>query len=123
MSDYIIRKQILESFIENIVYISDKDYQKRVWVEGCGPECHDFDEAVCDFFDLGESIFDSHKDYGISDSQYDLLIKFRNEFEAFLVGPRRNYLPEKFLESPEWKKIMEMAKEILQAFHYQKKPK
>ncbi len=117
-----IRKQILDSFLENLAGISDKEYQKRVWIEGKGPECDDFDETVCDFFDLGEPIFDNYKGYGITDSQYLLLIKFRKELDAFLSGPNQiHYLPREFIDIPEWKKIMEMAKEVLKAFHYEKK--
>jgi len=117
------RKQILEGFIEVFTRISNEEYQKRIWVRGKGPECDDFTEIVCQFFDIGEPVLDNYKNFNISDSQYDLLIKFRDEFETFRVGPGRNYLPEQFLESPEWKKIIELAKEVLEAFHYQKLPK
>ena len=48
------REQILISVLETIKDISDKEYQRRVWIEGRGPECHDFDEAVCDFFGDGD---------------------------------------------------------------------
>ena len=113
------RKYILSEFLRNISHISDKEYQKRVWIRGEGPECDDFDETVCHFFDDGDPILKNYKDYGINDSQYHLLVKFRNEFEVF----SDDYdWPQNFIETPEWGKIMEMAKKVLEAFHYQKSP-
>jgi len=110
------RKYILNEFLRNISGISDIEYQKRVWIRGEGP---DFDEAVCHFFDDGDPILNNHKDFGITDRQYKLLIKFRDEFRAFSDDPRW-FLPQEFIDTPEWAKIMDMAKEILKAFNYQK---
>ena len=114
-----IRKQILDSFLENLKGISDKEYQKRVWIKGHGPECDDFTETVCDFFDLGEYIFDNYKGYPITEQQQKLLDKFRKDFETFVDG-KRPYLPEDFIDTPEWERIMNLAKEVLKAFNYQK---
>ena len=57
------RKQILVSCLETIKDISDKEYQKRVWIRGEGPEVDDFDEAVCDFFGDGDPIIENYKDF------------------------------------------------------------
>jgi hypothetical protein len=109
------RKQILEGFLDNLYRISDKEYQKRIWIEGRGPECHNFDEAVCDFFGDGDPILENYKDFGISEDQYQILKKFRDEFEIFSDN---HDLPQVFLNTPEWARIMEMAKEVLKAFNY-----
>ena len=113
-----IRKQILEEFLCNLYIISNKSYQKRVWIEAKGPEVHSFDNAVCDFFDLGEYIFDNYKGYPITEQQ-KLLDKFRKDFETFVDG-KRPYLPEDFIDTPEWERIINLAKEVLKAFNYQK---
>ena len=116
------REQILISVLENIEGISDKEYQRRVWIRGEGPECDDFDETVCNFFQDGNGIIENYKDFEITDKQYHLLVKFRNEFENFCDGPALEYyLPQLFIDTPEWGKITEMAKEVLLAFSYQKK--
>ncbi len=47
---FIVRKRILKNFLDNLCCISDREYQVRVWIEGRGPECHNFDEAVCECF-------------------------------------------------------------------------
>ena len=112
-----IRNQILNSFLENLFFISDKEYQKRIWIEGKGPECYSFEDAVCNFFDLGEYIFQNHEGYGITDNQYHLLVQFRDEFKSFAD---ENDWPHLFIDTLEWAKIISMAKEILEAFNYQK---
>jgi len=114
------KKQILTSVLETIEGISDKGYQKRVWIRGEGPECYDFDEACCDFFGDGDPLIENYKDFGITESQYRLLKTFRDKFRAF---SRKNNWPPEFIDTPEWEKIMEMAKEVLKAFNYQRSPK
>ena len=46
------KKYILNEFLINISHISNKEYQRRIWIKGEGPECGDFDEAICPFSDL-----------------------------------------------------------------------
>ena len=112
------RKQILESCLDTIEGISNKEYQKRVWIRGEGPEVDNFDEAVCNFFQGGDIILEKNKSFSITDKQYQILKKFHDEFEAF---SDKNNWPEDFINTPEWARIMEMAKEVLKAFNYQKK--
>jgi hypothetical protein len=112
------RQYMLNEFLRNIAGISDKKYQNRVWIRAEGPECDDFTETVCRFFDIGEPILDDYKNFGITDHQYQLLITFQAIFREFAD---ENDLPQEFIENPEWKKIMDMATEILEAFQYQKK--
>ncbi|MCI0382580.1 MAG: hypothetical protein L0207_05990, partial [Chlamydiae bacterium] len=109
------KKQVLTSFLETIEGISDKEYQKKAWIMG---ETADFDETVCLFFGEGDSILEKYKDFGITEAQYQALKKFRDEFETF---SDEHGWPQTFIDTPEWAKIMKMAKEILKAFNYQKK--
>ena len=118
-----IKKQILLSFLETIEGISDKKYQERVWILGEGPECDDFTETICHFFEEGDGILEKYKDFGINNKQYELLIKFRRQFHKFVKGPRPGYLPQEFIGTPEWEQITAMAKEVLKAFNYQSENK
>jgi len=111
------RKQVIIVFLQNLYRISNKEYQKRVWIEGAGPECHDFDEAVNDFFGDGEPILENYQDCGLSQSQYRLLKKLYDEFRIFAD---KNDFPEEFIDTPEWASIMNLAKEVLKAFNYKK---
>lgn len=112
------RNQVLEEFLQNIYRISNREYQKRIWIEGAGPECHDFDEAVNDFFGDGEPILKNYQDYGLSQNQYRLLKKFHDEFRIFVD---KNDLPEEFIDTPEWVRVMGLAKDVLKAFNFSKK--
>jgi hypothetical protein len=116
------KKQILTSCLNIIAGISDKEYQKRVWIRGEGPEVDDFDETACNFFQDGNGIILKHKDFEITDKQYHLLVKLRDEFDAFCNGTGlEHYLPEIFIDTPEWTKITELAKEIIKVFGYHSK--
>ncbi len=114
------RKAILASCLEILEGISDKEYQKRVWIRGEGPEVDDFDETTCNFFQDGNGIIQNYKDFGLTDKQYHLLVNFRDEFDAFCHGPAlKHYLPQEFIDTPEWARIMDLAKDVLKAFNYQ----
>ena len=110
------KKQIMHGFIKIFTRISNEEYQKRVWIKAEGPEWDDFDDTYCDFFQQGDPILENYKDFGITNTQYRLLIKFRNAFKAF---PEKHELSQNFTATHDWKKIMVMAKEILKAFNYQ----
>lgn len=111
------RKYILKEHLRNISHISDKEYQKRIWIKGEGPEVDDFDETCCNFFGDGDPILENYKEFGLTEVQYHLLKKFRDEFRAF---SDENYWPPKFIDTPEWSRIVNLAKEVLKAFNYQK---
>src|SRR5580704_7190876 len=103
------RKQMMEAFLELLDHISDKDYQMRIWIKGEGPEVDDFDETVCDFFQDGDVIIENYKDFGLTEHQYHILKEFRDQFQKF-SDEHDEYPP--FIDTPEWGKIMNMAKEV-----------
>ena len=109
------RKQIFETFIRMIDHISNKEYQKRAWIKGGEA---DFDEFVCLFFGEGDPILNDYKNFGITEAQYYMLKKLRDEFRIFSDV---NDLPQEFIDTPEWEKIMNLAKEVLGAFNYKEK--
>lgn len=111
------KKYILNEHLRNISHIANKEYQKRVWIRGEGPEVDDFDETVCHFFDDGDPVLEKYKEYNITEKQYQLLVQFRDSFESFIDGPRP-YLPEDFINTPEWEQIMNLAEDVLKAFDY-----
>ena len=57
--------QILKNgVLDNLQYLSDADFQERVWVKGLGPEVSSFTEAVCGLYD------DSGLDDRLSDPKH-----------------------------------------------------
>ncbi len=112
------RKQIIEAFMNNVKYISDKEYQRRAWIKGEGPKATSFDETVCNFFQDGDGIIDKYQEFELTESQYEILKDFRDQFDAFSSN---NYWPPEFIDTPEWDRIVEMAKNVLKAFKDQEK--
>jgi hypothetical protein len=112
-----IKKQIVEGFIDIFTRIASKEYQKKTWIKGEGPDVDDFDDTVNDFFGECDSILENYKDFDITENQYQILKKFRDEFRTF---SDENNWPHEFIDTPEWDKITKMAKEVLLAFNYQK---
>lgn len=108
------RKKILQGFLEIIEWISDKDYQKRAWIRG-EPPGTDFDETVNSFFLQVDEILEKYKDFKITDLQYHMLKKFRDQFYDF---SEENHWPAKFIETIEWSQIIKSAKDLLKAFNY-----
>src|SRR5690348_4002732 len=95
------KKYVLNEYLRNIHHISDKEYQRRAWILG-EPPGTDFDEAVCQFIDIGDPILENYRDFSIKDDQYQVLKKFRDVFEAFADD---NYWPPVFIETSEWADI------------------
>ena len=109
------KQYTLNEYLRHISHLQDREYQKRIWIRNEGPECQAFDDAVCDYFDIGDPILENYNDFGITESQYRVLNKLRDEFKIFAD---ENDFPEEFIDTPEWGKIMNLAKEVLKAFNY-----
>ncbi len=105
--------------LENLLYIiegiSDKEYQKRVWLRGEGPEVDDFTETVCNFFDFGEPVLNNYKNCGLTQNQHLILKQFADIFRSFSEEFSH---PIEFIDTPEWDEITKMAAEVLKAFDY-----
>jgi hypothetical protein len=111
------KKYILNEHLKHISCIADKEYQKRVWIYGEGPEVDSFDDTVCDFFTTCDSILENYKDFKVTDNQYKVLKSLRDQFRIF---SDENNHPHEFIESPEWGEIIKIAKQVLQEFDYKK---
>ena len=114
------KKQILDSFIQNIDCLSDENYQERVWVRAEGPECDDIDDAVCDFFDDGNPILEKYKEYGITENQYKLLMKLYSKLRVFtdtfgVYSSAKS--TEQLIKLPKWREIMEISKKVIKIFN------
>lgn len=109
------KMQILISVLETIENLSNKDYQKRVWIRGEGPECDDFDETCNNFFGDGTPLIENYKAFVINEAQHQLLQKLHEDFQDF---SKKNHWPEKFIDTPEWENITNQAKKVLKAFDY-----
>lgn len=108
------RKSIIEGYTNVVTRISDIDYQKRVWIRGEGPECDDFDETTCQFFDISDPILEDSENFNFPQPQLILLKAFSDNYRKF---SEENYWPPEFIDTPEWDRITKMAKEVLKSFN------
>jgi hypothetical protein len=109
---------MLFNVLKAIEAISCKEYQTRVWIEGRGPECDDLGDTADFFIDVGRVLLKDFKDFNITKNQRFLLQGLWDEFNRFFFSTNRPYLVIDFIDTPEWTKITEMAKEVLKAFHW-----
>jgi len=109
------KKAFFERFLSYVDFISDKKSQKKAWILGVGSIYCDFGETINRFYDHEEVILKYYTDFGITDQQLAMLKSFSNEFRIF--SDEHSWPPE-FIDTPEWTRITEMAKEVLKAFHW-----
>ena len=109
------KNTILLRLLRTIAVIASKEYQERIWIEGRGPEVDDFDETYIFFSEDSDLVIQHLEKFELSENQKTLLKNFKVKFEN-VAGDL--YWPPEFIDTPEWKQIMEMAEEVLQAFDY-----
>lgn len=111
-----VEDKILDNIIDELSIIADLDYQHRVWVQGIGPECHFYDDVICNFFGPANDIISDYKRYKITEKQYNYLRFFYGVFENFTDSHLGE--PFEFIETPEWQHVVDEAKKLLTAFKY-----
>jgi hypothetical protein len=107
-------------YLLSLIYgVSSKEYQIRVWINGIGPECQDYDETVCSFFDLAEYVVKNYKDFGLTEYERDILKEFWDEWRKFEDDDFFFSAEfDEFMDTPEWKNIVKKAQEVIKAFKY-----
>ena len=108
-------KEMLTYFLSNLSYITEKSYQKRIRFDQPENYAGEFNQLNDYLIDQCEylTVF-----YPLTKIQEELLAKFYmhlepffQDYEGFDKKQRKRY----------WKEIVEIAKEILEAFNFQKK--
>ena len=106
-------RYLVNRFLFLVSNISDKEYQKRIWIRGEGPEVDSFDEAVCQLFPIIEDLVENPKKFKITSSQFEKTLEFYHKYDSFCDD---NDYPEEFIDSVEWAEIIDLAKEVLKSF-------
>jgi hypothetical protein len=111
----------MENFLLKTFAISSKDFQRRVWIQGIGPECDDFDENVIVFFQYSEWLLQEPDKYRLNSNQVKLIKRLVEKYAAFCDKSDLDldyYMPERFIDFPEWTEITEIAKKVIDSFNY-----
>jgi hypothetical protein len=106
-----------EEIVANITYLSDIEYQKRVWLHqdkweevGYG----NFDLAVHCFFDdrpdLAEDPHSSIGFYLVDANEADAIKFLTVTIDRLLNRYGRSLTDEQYIEKPEWQEVVEAAK-------------
>lgn len=116
-------EQWLAKLLSLVNDVADEEYQKRVWIEGKGPEASSFDEDMCMIFDdyrLDEFIAEC-QEKGLYAGKIDKLELLRKALDKFIDKTKSREDPRKIISNPDWVKIREMAGETLRAFGFNPK--
>ena len=108
-----------------IQYISDPDYQRRLWIKGIPGSLGSW-EDIMDEFDIDNFLKDmtseSNPEFGLSAHQIEELWKLRNIVDEYCKATPKYMNPRDVLSDPRWHKVVECAKETLKAFEGYKVP-
>ena len=106
--------------VHGIRSLSDPLYQKRIWVEGKGPEVDSYDDTITYFSDMCELIFEAPLDYeGIDVENLKLLKRLYlmvMDYDSNLDNGRAPQEVNCILEDPKWHQIQEFAGDVFRKF-------
>lgn len=106
---------LLSLLLEAIEEISNSEFQDRVWVQGIGPECSSFDEAICGFFDDAQAgyILEYPDKFGLTTEQANVLREFFIVLSSFSDKTPENTPAAEIVKDPRWQTIKEKAEQAL----------
>jgi hypothetical protein len=112
-----------DSWVKNVLDLlwefSSEEFQRRVWLEGRGPEVYSFIEAHCQFFDdqLADKLIDmERRQVGLTELQRDKLMQFRDALKNFNLHTPDSSRDQDILSDPTWPKNRQTAKAALDEF-------
>ena len=113
------RPPIMIQLIRAIGYISDLEYQKRIWIRGEEPEVNNFEETIDFFLDDYEGFKDlatRHKEYGLSDEEFEFLKQFYQKIYDYneLFDGKTD---AEVVEDPKWHEVVALAKIVHKKLH------
>ena len=120
-----IEQEILKGILSVIENISNTQFQQKAWIENQGNSYAFFEESMHQLFDDYElsDVLNNYKIYGISTDQYSILRLFYEYLDQY-SNEKMSWVqtvdPKTILKDPRWHEIQKMAKEVLEAFNYQK---
>ncbi|MGE3622547.1 MAG: hypothetical protein AB7H77_01555 [Bdellovibrionales bacterium] len=107
-----------ENILRLVEEFSSEEFQKRVWVTGETLYRSSYAEALCQFFDMKvDQLIDVEwRQVGLSESQRNKLALFRDALNMFNDKLPKNTSSESIINSADWVRIRQLAKESLEEF-------
>lgn len=113
------KRNVLHEIYSLLAEFSDRDYQKRVWLEGRGPEVSCFADATIGFI----SGVEIDHVIGVEWGQWDLpveplqlLREFRKKLGEYVDKSGSDPPIDQVLTDPEWDKVSQLAARVMESF-------
>ena len=109
----------VKNILELLEIFTDLKYQKRVWVEGKGPEMNTFDETMCMLYE--DMYFKEFVHEEMADAGFSFGLKTKMEaLDALLPGLwDEDMLDADLLKDPRWQMVLKISKEIVPIFEFE----
>ncbi len=112
----------IKNIYDNILEISDVDFQKRAWLNNSKSECSSFTEVMCRLFDDDE--FDRFIDVEINTLQFNSeLVSQIKILRNMLNDYKEKSSDFEIIEDPDWQCITIQAKDIITLWNEMKLPR
>ncbi len=107
----------IEALLKIIRRFADPDYQRRIWIEGVGPEVSSYTEEFEKFFgDYFADEFLAHDLKSIAPSQIAALREFSRVLANFDTTVPRMLDDEEIVKKPGWESVVTAARNAASTF-------
>lgn len=96
--------------------IANKEFQERAWIQGLGPLKGNYEKTIKDYNWIIPVLLHNPKEFKMTDSQSKMLHLFHEEFKVYTNQEEINFT--KLFPTPEWDRIVQIAKEVVGSFDY-----
>lgn len=108
----------LSGLLTVIREMGDAAFQDRIWRNGEGPEVSSWEEAMNRLYDdyLFDQVIAGKHRLGLTEEQHDAFSRLDRELTKFGNEIDESPDPAMLLDSPEWPRVREVAKDVLKTF-------
>lgn len=110
---------IFDSFVFNdLKTFGDPCIQRRVWIEGNGPEVGEFEDDIGFVFEYSECLFEKYDELSTERQKYldriKVFYEMTQRFYHNIFRKNPNNKIENFMQHPEWQEIQHLANTLYQ---------
>lgn len=111
-----IQRNVLAEIASLLVEFGDQSYQRRIWLEGAGPEVSCFADAAVGLIsgcEIDQVLDVEWEQWGLPDAPRGPLREFRRRLGEFLEVSGSDPPVEALLADPEWQEVRVLAQRAL----------
>jgi len=114
-----VKENVLAEIVSLLGEFADGEYQKRVWLEGRGPEVSSFVDATIAFIsgcEIDHVITVEWTEWGLPTEAVEPLKRFRQRLGGYLAIVGSDPPIAEVLPDPRWNEIRQLAQRALDGF-------